>query len=153
MNDADRTILDRFVQTRDKTLQILDVVPDDLMGQTAAAEENPLCWQFDHIAISVDWWMQHVMQDGHGFANDPQFEKNVIKDKLVASRDRLVSFFTADDAVAMAHELVFLETDGGKTKWIGRERVLYLAAHELHHLGRAELALWQWGLTDLPDFL
>ena len=25
-------------------------------------------------------------------------------------------------------------------------------ANELHHLGRAELALWQWGAADLPDF-
>ena len=46
----------------------------------------------------------------------------------------------------------WVQPEGGVTQWVGRDRVLYLTAHELHHLGRAELALWQFGQTDLPDF-
>ena len=155
MNEADNVILDHFRGIRGRTLEMLDFVPDELLGRTAEGEEHPLCWQFAHIASGVNWWMHYVMNDGLGWVNDYPSRKEAVRDGLIASRDRLVSFFAADDGEAMGRVFTMSEEkepEGGVVEWIGRDRVLYLTAHELHHLGRAELALWQFGMTGTPDF-
>lgn len=154
MNDADRAILDHFIHIRGKTIVMLRAIEEKLLDQTVNGEQHPLKWQFIHIASGVDWWMQYVMDDGVGWSDDCPSKKDDILDQLAVSRDRLISFFTADNepmgrSYTMSEEK---ESEGGLSEWIGRDRVLYLTAHELHHLGRAELALWQLGATDLPDF-
>ncbi len=154
MNDADRAILDHFRYIRGKTIEILREVEEEALNQTTNGEQHPLGWQFAHIANGVDWWMQYVMDDGLGWSSGHPSEKAIILDQLAASRDRLISFFTADDeAMGQCYTLSEeKEPEGGLDEWVGRDRVLYLTAHELHHLGRAELALWQFGATDLPNF-
>ena len=155
MNEADGVILDHFRDIRGRTLEMLGVVPDELLARAAKGEEHPLCWQFAHIAGGVNWWMHHVMNDGLGWVDDHPAQKEAMRDGLIASQDRLISFFSADDGEAMGRVFTMSEEkepEGGLTEWVGRDRVLYLTAHELHHLGRAELALWQFGLTGTPDF-
>ena len=155
MNDADRAILDHFIHIRGKTIEMLCAVGEELLDRTANGELHPLRWQFAHIANGADWWMQYVMDDGLGWSGDYPSQKDAILGKLAGSRDRLVSFFTPDNDDPMGRSYTMSkekEPEGGLNEWIGRDRVLYLTAHELHHLGRAELALWQFGATDLPDF-
>jgi hypothetical protein len=155
VNDADRAILDHFTHIRGKTIVMLRAVDEDLLDQTPDGEQYPLKWGFAHIASGVDWWMQHVMDDGLGFSDNYPSDKDDILDQLTASRDRLVSFFTSDDGEPMARFYALSEEkepEDGLSEWVGRDRVLYLTGHELHHLGRIELALWQFGATDLPDF-
>ncbi len=155
MNDADRAILDHFLHIRGKTIEMLGRASQELLDQTPEAEQHPLRWQFAHISSGIDWWMQHVMCDGLGSSRDFASAKDEILSELAASRDRLVSFFSAESGQPMGRCYKLSdekETEGGLAEWVGRDRVLYLTAHELHHLGRAELALWQFGTTDLPDF-
>ena len=155
MDDADRAILDHFTHIRGKTIVMLRAVDEELLDQTPDGEQHPLKWGFVHIASGVDWWMQNVMGDGLGFSDNYPSEKDAILDYLTASRDRLVSFFPADNYKPMAQIYTLSdekEPEDGLSEWVGRDRVLYLTAHELHHLGRIELALWQFGVIDLPDF-
>ena len=154
MNDADRTILDHFIGIRSKTIEMLGKVPDHLLAETAPGESEPLGWHFAHIASGPTWWMHYAMRDGGGYMSEYPDQSRAIGASLEASRDRVVSFFEADDGEPMGrvYELSPEKEPEGSNQWTGRDRVLYLTAHELHHLGRAELALWQWGVTDLPDF-
>ena len=154
MTDADREILDYFTHIRGRTIEMLKAAPTALLGRTPEGERHRLGWQFTHIASGVDWWMQHVMQDGCSGPDDRPSSKRAILAQLNASRDRLVSFFAADDGQAMGRTFTFSSGSDPRDRgqWPGRNRVLYLTAHELHHLGRAELALWQFGRMDLPDF-
>ena len=152
MNDADRAILDHFTSMRAKTLEMLEAAPEEMLGRVAHAEQHPLGWQFAHIANGVDWWMHHVMRDGGGWSPEHACERDEIVAGLTSSRDRLLSFFAAEDGKAMSSDVSYPEVDGSTSTWVGREVVLYLTAHELHHLSRGELALWQWGVTDLPAF-
>ena len=155
MNDADAAILDHFKDIRGKTIKMLGVVGTELLGRKVEGEDETLGWQFAHIANGVDWWMNHVMGDGLGFSGEYPAAKDAIGDSLAASRDRLVNFFAAADGRPMSQTYTMSkdkQPEGGLAQWVGRTRVLYLTAHELHHLGRLELALWQLGLTDLPDF-
>jgi len=154
MTDADREILDHFTRIRGKTIEMLKAVPAALLGRTAAGESHRLGWQFAHIAGGVDWWMQHVMGDGRGLPDKQPSGKKAILAHLDASRDRLASFFTAEDGQPMCRTYLFASDKHpeDRDQWVGRNRVLYLTAHELHHLSRAELALWQFGHRDLPGF-
>ena len=155
MNDADRTILDHFIDIRAKTTAMLNAVPEEMLARTAKGECHPLCWQFSHIANGVDWWMNFVMQDGRGWSGEQPSAKDAISAELDRSGGRLAAFFSADDGEPMARTFRLSEEklpEKGVVEWVGRSRVLYLTAHELHHLARAELALWQWGIDELPDF-
>lgn len=155
MNDADRTILDHFLHIRGKTIEMLHAAGQELLDRTPEAEQHPLGWQFAHISNGPNWWMEHVMCDGQGWSNDFPSAKDEILAQLATSRDRLVSFFSAESGQPMGRSFKLSqekEPESGLTEWVGRDRILHFTAHELHHLGRVELALWQFGATDLPDF-
>ena len=126
MHDADREILDHFIGIRGKTLAMLAAVPDELLTRTAEAEQHPIGWQFAHIASGVDWWLEYVMQDGLGWSQVYPSEKEAIARSLVASRDRLVSLFSAGDGEPMARIFSLSEEKKSEngTEWVGRSRVL-----------------------------
>ena len=155
MTEADSEILDHFVRTRKKTMELFEQVPDNWLNKTAAGEEMTLGWLFMHIADGPSWWMNHCMGDGRGwqYPGDGPFGKQTIRGALTASLKRVVSFFKADDGTNMnrAFELS-PEKREGEGCWTGRNRILYLVGHEVHHRGRIALALRQWGMTELPFF-
>jgi len=151
MNDADREILNHFSRTRAKTIELAERVPADLLERTADGESHPLCWLFRHIAGGCDWWMHFVMRDGKG---GPPAELRSDRDAIVAafhaSRERVMAFFEADHGQAMNRTFSFKEKDGSIATFVGRDRVLYLTDHEIHHRGKIVLALRLWGFDEIP---
>ncbi len=151
MNDADREILNHFGRTRAKTIELAGRVPVDLLERTADGERHPLYWLFGHIAAGCDWWMHFVMRDG----NDPppaesRSDRDAILAAFHASRERVVAFFQANDGQAMSQTFSFKDEDGSIATFVGRDRVLYLAGHEIHHRGKIVLSLRQWGSDEIP---
>jgi uncharacterized damage-inducible protein DinB len=153
MNPADREILDHFARVREKTIELFEQMPDEMLGRKADGEDMTLGWLFMHIADGPDWWMEHCMQDGRGwiYPGDGPFQGEEIKGALQASLRRITEFFQAGDGERMGESF---ELDPEKTEgegcWTGRNRVLYLAAHEVHHRGKMVLALRQWGADEFP---
>ena len=153
MNDGDRQILDHFDRTREQTIELARWTSEDLLARTADGEDHPLAWVFLHVADGVDWWMHHVMRDGGPWRPGYGRDKDSVVAALGASRDRLVSFFDADDGRPMGRTFTFDDGHEDTPRWVGRDRVLYLTDHEIHHRGKIVLALRQWGLTDYPTLL
>ena len=91
------------------------------------------------------------MEDGRQTPSTYDHDREPIITALVASKDRIGDFFSADDGKAMGATFSFRDPDDTVTTWTGRDRVLYLANHEVHHRGRITLAMRQWGyLEDFP---
>jgi len=150
MNDGDREILDHFIRTREKTIELARRTPEELLTRTAEGEGGPLNRLFLHIATGVDWWMRNVMRDGCGDIPSYGRDKEGILQALAASRDRLMSFFDDGSGERMGEMFSRVEEDGSTSEWAGRDRVLYLTDHEVHHRGKIVLALRQWGFNDIP---
>jgi len=150
MNDADREILDNFVRTRNKTIELAKRVPEQWLARTPDAEDHALSYLLSHAGTSGAWWMEDVMRDG-GPAGHPSPDTTAeIAEVMETYRDRVVSFFAADDGAAMGRTFPFTDEDGRINEWTGRNRVLYFTLHETHHRGKIVLALRQWGMTDIP---
>ena len=150
MDEGDREILDCFVQTREKTIQLAQIVPDELLGRTPDGERQLMARLLCHAGCSGAWWMYHVMNDG-GEQSQPWLdERDAILDALRDYRDRVVSFFSADDGAAMSRVFSYKDEDGTETAWTGRNRVLYFISHEIHHRGKIVLALRQWDFDGIP---
>jgi len=150
LNDGDQEILEHFIRTREKTIELVRRTPEELLTRRAEGEGGPLNRLFIHIATGVDWWMHNVMRDGRGRAPGYGRDKNGILQALAASRDRLISFSSVGDGERMGQTFSRAEENGSTRQWAGRDRVLYLTDHEVHHRGKIVLALRQWGFTDIP---
>lgn len=121
-----------------------------MLARQADVESIPLGCLFKHIAYTVDGWMDELMRDGKGRPKY-QDDKASILAALESTDDRLVSFFEAEDGRRMEEEYsTTLSDDVTLVVWTGRDRVLYLADHEVHHRGKIVLALRQWGFGDIP---
>src|SRR5215203_4961029 len=150
MNPADHEILKHFRQIRQRTIDLLERIPEEILTRQADGETIPLGKLFKHIAYVVDGWMDDFLQDGRGM---PKYgdDKASILAALESTADRLVSFFEADDGERMGQEHPTMLDDGvTPVLWTGRDRVLYLTDHEVHHRGKIVLALRQWGFADIP---
>ncbi len=150
MDDGDREILDHFIRTREKTIELARRTPEELLTRRAEGEGGPLNRLFIHTATGVDWWMHNVMRDGKGDMPSYGRDKDGILEALAASRDRLSSFFDDGSGDRMGQVFSRKEKDGSSSQYVGRDRVLYLTDHEVHHRGKIVLALRQWGFTDIP---
>lgn len=150
MHPADREILDHFLRIRERTIDLLVRIPDDLLDRTAPGEDRPTRRWFVHLARVVDAWLDELMLDGGG-KPEYQFDRDGLVEALRLSARRLVTFFEADDGLKMAEVYnTTLADDVTPVTWIGRDRVLYLTDHEVHHRGKIVLALRQWGFADIP---
>lgn len=149
MNPGDREIIDHFLRTREKTIDLAQRVPEEFLGRRAEGEGGPLYWLFLHIAGGADWWMHNVIRDGRGDVPNYGRDKEGIVQALGASRDRLRAFFEAEDGNRMGKLFTFKDDDR-EQRCTGRDRVLYLTDHEIHHRGKIVLALRQWGFNDIP---
>ncbi len=147
MNAADRCILDHFARVRNRTIELVRQLPDELLGRTAEGEEQSLFWLLVHIADAPNWWMTPVAKDGGTWTPSPPCSQDraALLDGLAASRDRVVRFFEADGGRPMGETFSLRHDDGSVERCTGRDRVLYYTDHELHHRGRIVLALLQWG--------
>ena len=153
MNEADKEILDHFIRTRTKTMELFEKVPDDWLARKADGEDMTLGWLFMHMADGADWWMNHCMQNGRGweYPGDGSFDRDAIRAALRDSLKRVVSFFETGDGKNMNQVFeVPAEKREGEGRWTGRNRILYLTGHEVHHRGKIVLALRQWGMTKFP---
>ena len=151
MTEGDREILDHFTRTRAKTAELLRRVPDEFLSRTANGEDHSLGWLFGHIAQALDFWMERCMKDGRTRPDMNDQDQNSILGALDASRERLTSFFTANDGAALGQTFSRIRKDNNlEESFTGRNRVLYLTQHEAHHRGKIVLALRQWGFTDIP---
>lgn len=149
MHPADREILKHFRQIRQRTIDLVERIPEEMLARQADGEGLPLGKLFKHIAHVVDGWMEEFMGDGRGhprYADD----KASILAALESTADRLVSFFEAEDGWRMGQEYPATLENGTPVVWTGRDRVLYLTDHEVHHRGKIVLALRQWGFEDIP---
>jgi len=151
MHDADRHLLDHFAGVRSRTIELVERLPSELLDRTPDGEEMSLRWHLVHIADGPDWWLTNVLRDGGAWGWPPPYAEQPggLVRGLTASRDRVLRFFGADDGKCLGE--VFTRVEDGKThEWVGRDRVLYLTDHEIHHRGRIVLALMQWGFEDFP---
>ncbi len=128
---------------------MLERIPDELLARVPDGEETSVLWQLVHIADGPDWWMTHVLKDGGEWSWPPRYagSRSGVAEGLAASRDRVLRFFRARAGAPMA--MRYSGTDPGE-EWTGRDRVLYLTEHEVHHRGRIVLALRQWGFDAFP---
>ena len=149
MHPADREILDHFLRIRERTVDLLVRIPDELLERTAPGEVLPTGRWFAHMARTVDRWMDELMADGGGVPVYP-LDRDGLVEALRLSSHRLVSFFEADDGRKMGEVYETTLNDGTPVVWTGRDRVLYLTDHEVHHRGKVVLALRQWGFEDIP---
>lgn len=149
MHPADREILKHFSQIRRRTLDLLERIPEEMLTRQAEGEAVPLCRLFKHIAQTIDGWLGYDLQDGKG---QPVYQdgKISLQGALEFSADRLLSFFEENDGERMGTEYPMTLDNGDPVVWTGRDRVLYLTDHEVHHRGKIVLALRQWGFDDIP---
>ena len=158
MHPADREILDHFLRIRERTIDLLVRIPDDLLDRTAPGEAHPSRRWFLHMARAIDDWMAELMLDGeieralkdYGVAIRT-VDADGIVEALRLSAQRLVTFFEAKDGRMMSQTYDTTLDNGGPVVWTGRDRVLYLTDHEVHHRGKVVLAMRQWGFGDIPQ--
>jgi uncharacterized damage-inducible protein DinB len=158
MTESDQAVLDCFDATRRRTIDLLRQTPADWLSRQAQGEDHALGRLYLHIADSPDWWLHFCLKDGlpkdgpAASENDPA----AIQIALESSQQRLLRFFTADAGSRMGQTFVLNPRelpnpeDGPVEQFTGRNRVLYLTAHEIHHRGKLVLALRQWGMADIP---
>ena len=151
MHDADRCVLDHFAAVRNRTIELVERVPEGLLDRTPEGEGMPLRWHLVHVADGPDWWLTNVLRDGGTWSWPPPYAEQPggLTQGLAASRDRVLRFFEAGDGERMGEAFTAV-WDDHKHEWLGRDRVLYLTDHEIHHRGRIVLALMQWGFGDFP---
>jgi uncharacterized damage-inducible protein DinB len=149
MHPADREILKHFRQIRQRTIDLVERIPEEMLTRQADGEALLLGRLFKHIAYVVDAWMDDFLQDGKGRPKYPD-DKSSILAALESTADRLVSFFEADDGRMGQEHPTMLDDGVTPVLWTGRDRVLYLTDHEVHHRGKIVLALRQWGFADIP---
>jgi len=141
-----------FLRTREKTIELVLCIHDELLARTPNGEAQPLYHLLGHTGTSGDWWIPNVLDDGQpkGAVYPP--EKAALIAEMARWRDRVLAFFTAEDGVNLGRTFPFDESDGTRTEWTGRNRLLYFVDHEVHHRGKIVLALRQWGVEKLPFF-
>jgi uncharacterized damage-inducible protein DinB len=150
MHPADRELLDHFRRTRDKTIELVACIPEDLLGRTSPGESGPLHRLLAHAGCSESWKMANLLRDGQGPNHSHPPDRAGLVAEITRCRDRVLAFFEADDGANLGRVFHLVEQDGTRREWTGRNRLLYFIDHEVHHRGKVVLALRQYGSADIP---
>ncbi len=150
MQDVDREILDHFLRTRQKTIELTKRISDEHLARQPQGEKGPLSHLLAHAGCSGSWWMANVLRDGQGDRKMAPDDRDSLIQEMEYWRHRVLAFFEASDGQRMGETFFFIEKDGSRSEWTGRNRLLYFVDHEVHHRGKIVLALRQWGFTDFP---
>ena len=150
MNDGDREIIDHFIWVREQTMELLRRVPQEFLTRTPDGEDHKLSFLFAHAGCSGSWWMHNVLGAGGPEHHSSPDDRQSLLAEMESWRDRVVSFFEADDGERMGQTFSPTDESGTTREWTGRNRLLYFAGHEVHHHGRIVLALRQCGFTNFP---
>jgi len=138
-------ILDHFQRVRARTLDFLADLPEEMIERQPAAGPS-VADSLRHIAEGADYWCHHVFLDGRGetkLSRENCSGREALRAALEASAGRLLAIFGAAGGTAMDRDFP-VPWDAKKT-YKGSERLLYLAAHEAHHRGRAVQAARELG--------
>lgn len=152
MHTADRELLDHFLRTRERTIELMQNIPDELLTRTPDGEAQPLYHLLAHAGCSGEWKFPHIFDDGLPDRYVHPSEKTGLLAEVAYWRDRVYAFFNAEDGANLDRRFHFDEADGTHFEWTGRNRLLYLIDHEVHHRGKIVLALRQWGMEGFPFF-
>lgn len=150
MHEADAEILEHLKRTRAKTLALFGNVPEEFLDRTPLGEEYNLAFLLAHTACSGSWWLHNVLKDNGPEEHPRPSDKESLIRIGEESLERLLAFFEADDGANMGRTFPFVDHNGETREWTGRNRLLYLIDHEVHHRGKLTLALRQYGLMDIP---
>ncbi|MBC8145414.1 MAG: DinB family protein [bacterium] len=150
MHDADRMILEHFTAVRARTVELLAAIPDEMLERTPDSSTMSVGKEIAHLARALESWLYHVLEDGAAEPERIGTDRVSIRAALDHSRDRLLTHFTKNDGANMSQVIESEYSTGAPVTYIGRERVLYLTAHEVHHRGRIVVSLRQWGLDRIP---
>src|SRR5215213_6639995 len=63
MHPADHEILKHFRQIRQRTIDLVERIPEEMLTRQADGEALPLGRLFKHIAYTVDSWMDDFLLD------------------------------------------------------------------------------------------
>ena len=143
MHEADLSILRHFAGIRDVTIELLRKVPEDWLERPMPGEGD---WTprhaFMHIAGGQCGWLAGLGDGKKPIDENAPADRAGIERALREARARMLDFFGSPEVDRMSA--------GCWREHVGRDVVLYLTSHEVHHRGRIVAALWQWGLTDTP---
>jgi uncharacterized damage-inducible protein DinB len=142
---SQEAILDYFQRVRARTLDFLADLPEEILERPPAAGPS-VADSLRHIAQGADYWCHHVFLDGVGetkLTRENCSGREALRAALETSAERLRAVFTAGGGAALERDFP-VPWDKSKT-YNGTERLLYLAAHEAHHRGRAVQAARELG--------
>lgn len=151
MHPADQELLDHFRRTREKTLELVARLPEDLLTYAPPGDSGPMYKLLAHTGCGEAWWMANVLRDGGEPHRVPPQDRAGLIAAISEYRDRVLRFFEADDGANLGRLFYFTEKDGLQREWTGRNRLLYFIDHEVHHRGKIVLALRQRGFTNIPS--
>jgi uncharacterized damage-inducible protein DinB len=150
MHPADQEILDHFRRTRDKTIELVERIPEELLDRTPTAESGPLLRLLAHAGCAEAWRMANVFGDGGPERYDVPPDRAGLAAVMTQARDRVLAFFEANDGANLGRVFSDKKGDGTRRERAGRTWLLYYIDHEVHHRGKIVLALRQLGFTDIP---
>lgn len=147
--DTKREILDTFVRTRDKTIELVETIPDDWLSRTAEGEEHSLGCLLQHIAGANARWMYRIKNEtGEIITPADGVPKSEIIGMMKKTCEETIAFFSKEGMIEKTFH--FTLQGGKKCQLTGLWCLLYLMQHEVHHRGKVVLALRQWGAKNIP---
>ncbi|MHB9027108.1 MAG: DinB family protein [Armatimonadota bacterium] len=153
MHASDRELLDHFLRTREKTIELLDCIPEEWLSRMPPGESHPLYYLLAHTgSTGTHWWVCNLLKDGLEDRHIFPTEKDALRVEMQYWRERIMTFFTVDDGANLGRVFSYVDEEGVRREWSGRNRLLYFIDHEVHHRGKIVLALRQWGIERLPFF-
>jgi len=143
-------MIDHFVWVREQTMELIRRLPDELLAEAPAGNDETFGDALAHAGCGEAWWMANVLGDGGPEHCPYPGSKQALIDQIAICRDRVVRFFSADDGAAMGRTFSFTGLSNRTEQWTGRSRLMYYIDHEVHHHARITLALRQLGFDDFP---